>query len=138
MPNIKLVNIRFRLDGDERDREIHDALFQYPDGSRNQVMKDALYAHLIGEGAGSRNQVGQALGSQANKLTRRAPVAGKVRPARQEQDTSNQCHPIQLKEPAATAEQPSEAGTKIPAAEKQSSGSGEDQQVIAGLRSMIL
>jgi len=135
--HIKLVNIRFRLDGDARDKKIHDALFQYPDGLRNQVMKDALYAHLIGKGAEKREQQPAPI-AQARTPGRKAPATGKAKPEKQQQHAGIRNPPAQAEEPLATAGQPAEAEIEVSAANKGPVGSGEDEQVIMGLRSMIL
>jgi hypothetical protein len=131
MPNIKIVNIRFNLDNDERDREIHDALFQYPDGGRNQVIKEALYLYLMGGDA-----VDRKLASSARKPIRRVLVTRKAQPSKQNSESGNQSPPVQAETPAATAGQYAEAAANIPSSSSNQKSDGEEQ-VIAGLRSMI-
>lgn len=135
--HIKLVNIRFRLDGDPRDKEIHDALFQYPDGARNQLMKDALFAHLLGEGTERHDQQAPVPGSVKRKPPVRPSHSGKVKPEKVE-NADFQRSPSQVQEQPAPAGKPAEADSGIPAADKPTVGSGEDEHVLTGLRSMIL
>ncbi len=126
MPNIKIVNIRFNLDNDERDRQIHDALFQYPAGGRNQVVKEALYLYLIGD--------------DTEKPQRAAEVqTGPVRTPARTPKTPVPKHGSVYQQSSGQAEQPlATTGAEaddLPLA--QEPDNDRDKQVMAGLRSMI-
>lgn len=136
MPNIKIVNIRFNLDNDERDRKILDALFQYPDGGRNQVVKEALYLHLIGDDAVDSKQTPPIQGAAKRKPVRRVLVIGKAQPLKPNSESGHESPPGQAESPAATAGQHAEAAANSPSRECEPNNDGEEQ-VMSGLRSMV-
>jgi hypothetical protein len=105
--------------------------FNYPDGGRNQVVKEALYRYLIGGDAEDRE-----LAPSARKPVRSALVTKKAQPTRPNAESGNQNPPVHVETPAATAGQYTEAAANIPSRECKPNNDVEEQ-VMAELRSMI-
>ncbi len=136
MPNIKLINIRFNLDLDDRDIRIYEALFQHPDGARNKIIKDALYHYLLEDKSADRAARSAEL--YLKKTTdKKTTSTCEPQPGDWLESTSSHCIPAQQDEMRGKSEKVMITESAIKA-ESETSQPKEDQNLIAGLRSLIL